>query len=303
MKKKICIVTTMWKRHRLTNLIFKYYKEVKKRLASQVTLEFIVSGSEGKVSEKIAKDNGFHYLEKDNYPLNLKWNAGLLKAKELNGDGIVIIGSDDILNDEIFLFFKDRLEDPKYNNRPVGFKDIYFLSDIKHPKIPKFLHWPGYTNYRKGDTAGAGRFFPKKVLDKVGWGLYKSRPQNIHLDGIITTKLKKYGVIIDAIKLQSINGLMIDIKSGFNLSTLLSKNNIPKFGTKRGNMELFKKNSYIPFNEIKEIIKTEPQHPHPFRNSSPGEIDKFKYNIVQKLVPRNDINNSFKLVTTNKNSK
>ena len=87
----------------------------------------------------------------------------------------------------------------------IGFSDIYFQED------DQMYYWRGYENHRKGESAGAGRTYTKKFLEKINynlfplalnkgldslsWNIVKRRTSNIHI-----TSLKEHGLLLVDIK-------------------------------------------------------------------------------------------------------
>ena len=142
---KLALITTIWKRPELTKIVLEYYKQFP-------NLELICVGSEGEKSKQLAE--GWHYIEYKNFPVSEKHNQALKKAKELKVDGVILIGSDDLMSKEVFDFYQTL----KPNENVVhGFKDINFF-DCKSGKL---YYYGGYKNPQ---TIGAGRFFSKFII-------------------------------------------------------------------------------------------------------------------------------------------
>jgi hypothetical protein len=95
---RLALVIAIYNRHDLESLVIERYKEQSKKYG----FEIIIAGSEGEASQKIAK--GCHYIEIKNYPVSVKHNALINKAKELDVDGVVLSGSDNIVNDNYWKF-------------------------------------------------------------------------------------------------------------------------------------------------------------------------------------------------------
>jgi hypothetical protein len=193
----IALITTIWKRHELTEIVFKYYKEI----AKKYDLILIAAGSEGEESRKAAK--GWKYIEVDNYPLTYKHNALLSEARNYNPDGVILIGSDDLIAKEQFdLYFSFTPDESKY----IGFSSCYFY-DTEEKQMRYFK---GY-----GQTIGAGRYFSKKVLDKCDWQLWEGE-QNKSLDANCKRRLASLGIQEEKIT----GGCIIDIKHEANLTNI-----------------------------------------------------------------------------------
>lgn len=199
---KIALVIPVWKRHDLEKIVIDRFTEQSKEYG----FEIIIAGSEGGLSKKLAK--GCHYIEVVNHPLSNKLNALLDKAKDLNVDGVVVMGSDDLVSNSYW--------DYVYSLKPnedvyTGLKDVYFYSTFD-----KVLgHWKGYKNSQQ--SAGAGRFYPSQVLDKVNWqlwdnGLFKG------LDTNSSQKLSKVGVSERMVSMDESNSFLVDIKHTISIT-------------------------------------------------------------------------------------
>jgi hypothetical protein len=214
---KIAIITTLWRRKDLTKIVLDYYKDFNDKFI------LICAGSEGEESKELA--DGWHYIEVSNNPLSEKHNALLTKAKELNVDGVVLIGSDDLLSKEILKFYHTLTPN---ENEVVGFKDCYFYL------TEKMELWY-FKGHRFKQTIGAGRFFSKQILDKANWRLWNLEA-NRGLDTICTNHLKKLGINERVINLKDIDGFMVDIKhtrnitpfAGIEHNSILTKNVMAK---------------------------------------------------------------------------
>ena len=198
---KLVLVIAIYKRHDLTKIVLDYYRALCKK---HKNIEIVIAGSEGEISRDLAQ--GFHYIETANSPLTYKNNAMLEKAKELNPDAVVLLGSDDLICTNVIKWYFDLIK--QGTDKVWGFKDIYFYS-TEHKTL-------GYLPLDK--HFGAGRFFPKSVLEKCeykGWGKKLDRGCDYENE----TYLKRLGVEFESINIENINGFLIDIKHDYNISS------------------------------------------------------------------------------------
>ena len=199
---KIALCIPVWKRHDLEKIVIRNFVSQSKKFG----FEIIVAGSEGDLSKKLAK--GCHYIEVENHPLSNKLNSLLAKANDLNVDGVVIMGSDDLVSDSYWSYIQTlRSDEDVY----TGLKDIYFYSTSQK----QLGHWKGYRNGQQ--SAGAGRFYPKQVLDNVNWklwddGLFKG------LDTNASQKLSKLKVSERIISMEEANAYLIDVKHTLSIT-------------------------------------------------------------------------------------
>jgi len=193
---KIALVIAVWKRHDLEKIVIDSYIEQSKKFG----FEIIIAGSEGSLSKKLAK--GCHYVEVLNTPLSNKHNALIKKAKSLNVDGVVLMGSDDLVSNAYWEWvYSQNMSDVDL----LGLKDFYFYST----KTKTLSYWSGYQSGKQ--LAGAGRLFTKTVLDKMDWklwddGLIKG------LDTNCSMRLNQKGIKERSVSMDDINAFLVDIK-------------------------------------------------------------------------------------------
>ena len=202
-KNKIAIVSAVWQRPLLTEFIFQYYQKMIKQLSKIIEIKMFVAGSEGLTSKKLARKYDVGYVEIPNEPLSEKLDAPLKLAKEWGADGCICIGSDDLFNPSLIRFYDLKLKGGVTS--PMGFKDIYFF-------INNSVHYlEGYKGAREGESIGAGRFFPKETLDKLGWSLWGGNNASKGMDKYLSKRLKNLSISIQAFPLSEANGYMMGI--------------------------------------------------------------------------------------------
>jgi ABC-type polysaccharide/polyol phosphate transport system ATPase subunit len=220
-KLTLVMLTCVWKRPKLTKIIMSYYSKLKEEI--------------GDKSRTICEDEGFHYFEYENQPMSEKWQHGLEMTKKYNPDGVIIMGSDDIITKEIIDFYVEKIN---LGYLLIGIKDFY----IYESSIKKLVHWRGYGElndaHRMDETIGLGRCLTRPLLDKIKFDVWGGLDLKRNLDGAMTNRLKEVGIfpvpeekcplIIRngellrighiAYKLNEINGFAIDIKSKTNVT-------------------------------------------------------------------------------------
>lgn len=194
----ITIAMCIWKRPALTKIVIDYYKE----LAKKYPLEIVTCGSEGEVSKKLCE--GTHYIEAPNSPLSNKHNTLLSKCKELNPDGVILIGSDDFISDKViehYLTFKNK-------DQYIGATECFFYNPLSDSLI-YFLN--------RQQSIGAGRYYTKQVLDKMKWTLWYGEMDK-SLDYNSLMYLSFNGVKETNYSLSDIDGFILDVKYAENLT-------------------------------------------------------------------------------------
>lgn len=199
---KLALIIPIYKRHDLTKITLDRFMEQSKKFG----FEIIVAGSEGEVSKKLASD--CHYIEVPNEPLSNKHNALLTKAKELKVDGVVLFGSDVLVNDDYWMFINGF---SKNESKLIGILDAWFYCT----ESKKIGHWKGYKNGQQ--SLGSGRFFSKKILDKLGWVLWNEGLMS-GLDTNSLNNLKAKGVSEKIYTSDEAGIFMVDVKHTFSIT-------------------------------------------------------------------------------------
>lgn len=163
---RIGVVSAMWQRLELTDLVFSHIADMKTALAPFMELLPVVAGSEGEESRAVAEKNGFSYIETENLPLGAKWNAALSLLRDQDVDGVVILGSDDLLNDRFFHVLKESLDEGYL----LAGLDTFFVLESRSGRL---MEWLGYLPPREGESIGAGRFLHRELLERLNWHLWE----------------------------------------------------------------------------------------------------------------------------------
>jgi len=210
---KIGILTAVWQRLK----IFEIFATGVNRLRDQFDITPVVVGSEGEVSKNLCKKYGFLYLERPNYPLGRKFNAGLQVFKIFHVDYVIVMGSDDLISNSLIEAYMPYM---KRGRDLIGILDIYFY-DIR----VKQLHYlAGYGNrpqdkHRRGEPLGLARCISNKMINLVNWHLWDNNV-NKGLDWTMWQNLRKVRCKPITIRLTDINSFAVDLKSGHNICDL-----------------------------------------------------------------------------------
>jgi hypothetical protein len=162
-----------YKREKLLDYVLNY-------LSNQGEIyKIIVVGSNKPEEDVVNKYDICEYHTYENLPLSNKWNKGILEAKKHNPDGILIIGSDDIVSKEYLKYGKFLLSK---GHDFIGSRTWFTVLKDGDKILDSAV--VGYNNYRgNNEPIGAGRIISKKVLNSVKWNLYKFyKPINSGLD-------------------------------------------------------------------------------------------------------------------------
>lgn len=225
-KIKVAIVTAVWKRPEVFELFAKGIRELINN--SDVDIEVIVAGSEGPESREMVKKHGFIYVEMPNEPLASKVNQPVLIAGQLNVDYVLCVGSDDIITPGLMKVYESYM---RSGVDYIAVTDFYFYDLVSK----KAAYWGGYTDKRKGHTAGAGRLISRRLMDKWNWRPWEVKDSKV-LDNSMQNKLKTTPHTEAIFSLKEKNVFAIDIKSETNMTPF----------------QLWENTSYIPLREIKK---------------------------------------------------
>lgn len=114
-----------------------------------------------------------------NNPLGSKWQFAVNKARELNPEILITVGSDDFLSSD---YVDNAL---KYINQGYEFVGTngWHLSDGQKHYRARYKHLTDF-------PAGSGRVYTKKALDKINWKLFDTKKNRL-LDDMALAEMKK----------------------------------------------------------------------------------------------------------------
>lgn len=203
--RNIVVITALWQRPAIAELMLA-------RLQKQ-GVRVVAVGSEGEDSRRLAEDNGAHYVEHENQPLGAKWNAALKEAEQFNPDGVVVLGSDNLVSESFFSFVE----------RNLSAKVDYFgLLDgwMYQPADERFWYWPGYVGGRCNEPIGSSRCYSGELLDRIGWHHLWDDRLHRNLDGSATRHLADLSIHPRVYNGVSEGVFHLGIKTAINLSRL-----------------------------------------------------------------------------------
>lgn len=206
---KIGILTTLWKRHDLETAVLSYWKD---RILGDdpsyldgFEFDLLAVGSEGEESASVAARAGWEYLEAPNEPLSDKWNAGARHLRGRGLDGIVVMGSDDIMTAAYFFALRDMVSQ---GAECVQIEDLYFY-DVDS----------GSCVYSPRCHPGAGFYIGSSVLDRLDWQPWPSGVDR-RLDGQMMGRIHGPGspCSLRFIRDTARQGIiLVDIKTNVNM--------------------------------------------------------------------------------------
>ncbi len=233
----LAILTCVWKRPQLTDIVLDYYARLRQSWSDDIRLQLVAVGSEGARSRAVCEKHGVDYHEFANSPLSDKWNHGLLQARQGNPDAVLIVGSDDLVAAGTIRFLVSKIQ---AGYAVAGISDAYFY-DLES----RALHyWKGYADgndmCRLHETIGMARCLSSAVLERLDYDVWSKSQIDRGLDRAATHRLQEIGVApcpedwaiavdsgVDrllighvAYPLAVTGGIAVDIKTTTNLTTL-----------------------------------------------------------------------------------
>ena len=210
--KKILIVTAVYERHDLTEIVLNHYRNIKNNGWHDIQL--LAVGSEGDKSRDLCILNGWDYIEHPNTPISQKFHHLFLHTQTYVFDFIILVGSDDLMSEEVITFYETKIDrDTPYL---FGLRDIYFYS-IPHDAT---LHMEGYPFPQ---TIGAGRVFSRTLMERINYSIFTGTHINRGLDTSCSNRLKRAGIKEVAVTMKETGGLIIDIKHPLTSLTPFSR--------------------------------------------------------------------------------
>jgi hypothetical protein len=214
-KKVIVFLSCTYKRIEISKIFKKKIIELQDSFEDDFDFINIIVDSEWSNSDIFQNESKFLYINHDNSPLSDKWNSGLDFLKNMVYDNLVIIGSDDVIHQNVFKVYKNKINE---NYDFIGIEDLY-LFDIDSKVM---YYWPGYgeNNPRNGETIGLGRCLSKRVIEKLNYQLWNPGLMR-NLDGSMMSKIKESKLNLNSYTFKCKEfGPCVDIKSDQNLTNI-----------------------------------------------------------------------------------
>ena len=212
MKKKIIFLTCTWQRVNVTKIYVDSLISEQKKIQDVFDFTNVIIDSENTNLELFENNPDFIYHNYNNSPLSNKWNYGSSLCRDIDFDYIIILGSDDIIDESLLRKYHSfMMDDYDY----IGINDMY----VYNTEDNRLYYWGGYTKLsnRFGETLGLGRCLSKKLVESLDYQLWINGLDK-GLDSSMETKIKKLNDV-KIINFQSKDyGFACDIKSNINIT-------------------------------------------------------------------------------------
>ena len=149
---RLGLLTALWRRPRLTAAVLDYYAGLS---VPGVRLFPLAVRSAEDPEPTVLIPEAWRYVTAPNRPLSMKWNAGMEALKNEGLDGVMIVGSDDLVTAEYFAEAARRIR--------AGSDLVLF--DTMHVADAE----TGRAMVIKPRRLGGGRTLSASLLDSVGW--------------------------------------------------------------------------------------------------------------------------------------
>lgn len=148
-----------------------------------------------------------------------KAQASIYACYELNPDAIILMGSDDYINEKGYRLILELLKTHDY----IAFEDCVFEHKGKH------WLWGGYpaTSGRNGEPAGAGKVIRRDLLDRLNWEVYTGSKERAE-DYTAHTVLKRNSKRRTTIGTKD-GAILIDVKDSGSTTPLKKFNYLTEF--------------------------------------------------------------------------
>jgi len=170
------IVTINYKRPQ----IFELWVASIRRLRTLVGFFPVVCVSELE-DQNMCLRNDIHFIRRQNKPVSRKWNVGLQWLETQGVDYAMIVGSDDIISDDLLISLIRGMDK---GSDLIGIKDIYFFGTVGVFK--NHLYY-----IKREHFLGVCKTIHRRVLDEVGWQPF-TQDRNFGIDGMASRAIAPY---------------------------------------------------------------------------------------------------------------
>lgn len=200
---RIGLVTTLWKRPRLTQIFLDYFAGLEVE-GVEMVLSCTVSPEDPTLGE-LAIPDGWNVEEYPNTDVSQKFNRSMRYMRGQDVEGVIVMGSDDFICSRYVHMVERKFYAGVDYIRPHSL----YLHDLQSNEL----------TYLSVCNAGAGRAFHRRVLERANWYAWPNGV-NRKLDGAQTAFLRKHIDSRTLVNLSHYNVALVDVKgSGVNMWT------------------------------------------------------------------------------------
>jgi hypothetical protein len=205
---QIVLLTAIHGRHNISSLMLAHYANMRNLLPYELKIVAVMSPDDITRMAGVCDYSGCDWMVSANYPVSVKWQAGLHYVKTLypKCDAVTIYGSDDFAS----LGYMRACQGALATSRGFGPDLVHFL-DGSSGQVARWDTRP------TGIPAGAGRVFSRDLLQQVNWCLWPEA-RSSGLDSLCSRVLGRHGVKLDFVPMAKTDkAYIIDVKTGKNI--------------------------------------------------------------------------------------
>jgi len=167
---RLTVVTPFWRRYEIGERMMARVAALRDELAGEVELSAIAVISENRWITPAAR-NGWSVVWAENDVRVRKVKVGVAMAgAEIRPDAVLVLGSDDFV---CAGYVRAGLAAVAEGVDVWGVTDFYALDG------DELWRWPGYEGWRAGEPVGAGRFYGRRLLDRIAWNPWGARDDDL----------------------------------------------------------------------------------------------------------------------------
>lgn len=196
---KIGIVTINYNRPRILDLWLASMDRLRKECGS---MPVVVVSERGDAAA--CADHGVHHIYQENEPVSFKWNTGVQWLMEQGVDYVMIVGSDDIVSNDLMRNIWAAAEG---GYDVIGVDKLCFYGNIRGRSgllIPLHQH----------HMLGVCKTISRSVLEPIN-GVICPTGRNYGMDALVAKTIAPY---VKSTKI--VDGLVVDVKSRRNINRL-----------------------------------------------------------------------------------
>lgn len=227
----VVVFTCIFGREQLTDFVLGYYADLAQSLAADdhIQLNLFITGSDAASTASLASRYGAHFAVFPNSPLGAKHNGGILALRDhfLSTNhplphGVVIIGSDDLLNHRFFTMTRDRMSDASRAAplQLLGVRDLYLYDLSAAASGGRLAYTKGYRSFSDAlaATVGCGRVFTWALLERMDWQLWDGERERSLDQSTVRRVRAALGAelenVAEAVVGRDVGVVAVDVKTG-----------------------------------------------------------------------------------------
>lgn len=163
-KPKVCI-SLIVNNDLLYNFIFKYYKDMQKRLSEAIDISLMATSHNCEQTSKMCQLNNFNYVGTSKMNNNQLHNTAVQLCKKHDPDCVIILNGNEIISDNLVVKYISYISGKP---KSVAIKDVY----VYNYEDQKFFN-------KKNVKFSVAKFFNKNLLLKTGYKICDDKKSTV----------------------------------------------------------------------------------------------------------------------------